>query len=94
MRAIGRRVLVEIITTKKERHIFIPGNKASENEYESKYKILQLGEACPTDILKVGDTPIFEPHSIFTGSKTIEEIPEKKVTRHAIISYDEIAGVE
>lgn len=94
MRAIGRRVLVEIITTKKQRKIILSDKQAPEDEFESTYKIIQLGEDCPPEVVKVGDVPIFEAHSVFVGSKTIEEIKGVKLTRHAIIGYDEIAGIE
>lgn len=94
MRAIGRRVMVEIVTTKKQRKIIISDKQAPEDEFETAYKILQLGEDCPENIVKVGDIPIFEAHSMFVGSKNIEEIKNVKLTRHAIIGYDEIAGIE
>ena len=94
MRAIGRRVLVEIITTKKQRHIIVGDKQAPEDEFTTTYKVLQMGPDCPPEEVKVGDVPIFEAHGIFVGSKTIEETKGVKLTRHAIISYDEIAGIE
>ncbi len=95
MRAIGRRVLVEIITTKKQRKIIVSDKQAPEDEFETKYKILQMGPKCPTDEgINIGDVPIFEAHAIFVGSKPVEEIKNVKLTRHAIIGYDEIAGIE
>jgi len=94
MRAIGRRVLVEIITTKKQRHIIVGDKQAPEDEFTTTYKILQMGPDCPTDEVKVGDIPIFEAHGVFVGSKTIKEVKNVELTRHAIIAYDEIAGID
>ena len=95
MRPIGRRVLVEIITTKRQRKIIVSDKQAPEDEFDTKYKILELGPQCPTDEgINVGDVPVFEAHAIFVGSKTIEEVKGVKLTRHAIIGYDEIAGIE
>jgi len=95
MRPIGRRVLVEITTTKKQSKIILTDKQVPEAQFDTAYKILQIGPTCPTDEgITVGDVPIFEQHSIFVGTKTIEEVKDVRVVRHGIISYDDIAGIE
>lgn len=94
MKAIGRRVLVEIITTKKQSKIILTEKQSPESQFDTKYKILQIGEEVPLNVIKVEDVPIFEQHALFVGTKTIEEIKDVRVVRHGIISYDDIVGVE
>jgi hypothetical protein len=94
MRAIGRRVLVEITTTKKQSKIILTDKQVPDAQFDTSYKILQVGEEVPPEVISIGDVPIFEQHSVFVGTKTIEEVKDVRVVRHGIISYDDIVGIE
>jgi len=94
MKVLGRRVLVEQLMVKKETKI-ITSRVGEENpdEFDSSYKVLQLGDDCPKDIIKVGDIPVFGKYVDFSGIKVIERSNNRMVS-HVIVPFDDIIGIE
>jgi hypothetical protein len=100
MKIIGNRVLVEQTSTKSE-SLIIMTEKNKGNDLIITFKVLQLGNECPTGEghVKVGDTPIFSEHVSFSGHKTIDvtKAPNGEVTKliaHTIVYYDDIIATE
>ena len=94
MKVIGKRVLIEQTLTKKQTKIILSGKSAPEETFDITFKVLQLGEECPQDVINVGDVPIFAKHVDFHGAKVVEELKDVKTILHTIVYYDEIIGVE
>ena len=100
MRIIGKRVLVEQTSTKKDTKIILT-EKNKGSDLIITFKVLQLGNECPTGegYVRVGDIPIFSEHVSFSGHKTIsvEKAPNGEVLKliaHTIVYCDDIIGTE
>jgi hypothetical protein len=100
MKIIGNRVLVEQTSIKSE-SLIIMTEKNKGNDLVITFKVLQLGNECPTTEghVKVGDIPIFSEHVTFSGHKTIDvtKAPNGEVTKlvaHTIVYYDDIIATE
>ena len=100
MKIIGNRVLIEQTSTKKETKIIMT-EKNKGSDLIITFKVLQLGNECPTGEghVKVGDVPIFSEHVTFSGHKTltIDKAPNGEVTKlvaHTIVYYDDIIATE
>lgn len=100
MKIIGNRVLVEQTSLKKETKIIMT-EKNKGSDLIITFKVLQLGNECPTGegYVKVGDIPIFSESVSFSGHKTIsvEKAPNGEVLKliaHTIVYYDDIIATE
>ena len=100
MKIIGKRVLVEQTSVKKDSKIIL-SDKTKDQGIIVTFKVLQLGNECPTGEghVKVGDIPVFSEHVGFDGFKMIEteKAPNGEVTRaiaHTIVYYDDIIATE
>lgn len=100
MKIIGKRVLVEQKSVKKDTKIIMTEKNKDQNISVS-FKVLQLGNECPTGEghVKVGDVPIFSESVTFDGFKMIqtEKAPNGeilKATAHTVVWYDDIIACE
>lgn len=100
MKIIGKRVLVEQTSIKKESKIILT-DKNKEQGIAVSFKVLQLGNECPVGEghVKVGDIPIFSEHVTFDGFKMIkaDKAPNGEVLNaiaHTIVWYDDILATE
>ena len=93
MKAIGNRVLVEKTETKIKRKIIVQGEQ--EYNYSTQIIVKQIGEACPPDIVKVGDKILLGEFTKPNAMKlTSPEKDEEKRVFLGIIYYDEIVGID
>jgi hypothetical protein len=100
MKIIGKRVLVEQLSVKKESKIIL-SEKSKEQGLSVTFKVLQLGNECPTGPghVEVGDVPIFSESVTFDGFKMIdmEKAPNGEVLKakaHTVVWYDDIIATE
>ncbi len=100
MKIIGKRVLVEQVSLKKDSKI-IQLDKNKEQGLSVTFKVLQLGNECPTGEghVKVGDIPVFSESVTFDGFKMIEvdKAPNGEVLKakaHTVVWYDDIIATE
>jgi hypothetical protein len=100
MKIIVNRVLVEQTSIKND-SVIIMTEKNKGADLVITFKILQLGNECPTGKghVKVGDTPIFSEHVTFSGHKTIDitKAPNGEVMKliaHTIVYYEDIIATE
>ncbi len=100
MKIIGNRVLVEQTSVKNE-SLIIMTEKNKGSDLIITFKVLQLGNECPTGEghVKVGDIPIFSESVTFSGHKTIsvDKKPNGEVIKlvaHTIVYYDDIIATE
>jgi hypothetical protein len=100
MKIIGKRVLVEQTSIKKDTKIILT-EKSKEQNLTVTFKVLQMGNECPTGEghVQVGDVPIFSEHVTFDGFKMIEvdKAPNGEVlkaTAHTVVWYDDIIATE
>ena len=100
MKIIGNRVLVEQTSVKNE-SLIIMTEKNKGSDLIITFKVLQLGNECPTGEghVKVGDIPIFSENVTFSGHKTIsvDKKPNGEVIKlvaHTIVYYDDIIATE
>jgi len=100
MKIIGKRVLIEQKSVKKETTLIM--TEANKDKGISvSFKVLQLGNECPVGEghVKVGDIPIFSEHVTFDGFKMIkaDKAPNGEVLNaiaHTIVWYDDILATE
>ena len=100
MKIIGKRVLVEQLSVKKESKIIL-SEKSKEQGLSVTFKVLQLGNECPTGPghVEIGDVPIFSESVTFDGFKMIEmeKAPNGEVLKakaHTVVWYDDIIATE
>ncbi len=100
MKIIGKRVLVEQLSVKKESKIIL-SEKNKEQGLSVTFKVLQLGNECPTGEghVVVGDVPVFSESVTFDGFKMIdmEKAPNGEVLKavaHTVVWYDDIIACE
>jgi hypothetical protein len=100
MKIIGKRVLVEQTSTKNE-SLIIMSEKNKGSDLIITFKVLQLGNECPTEKghVKVGDIPIFSEHVTFSGHKAISVDKKSngeviKLVAHTIVYYEDIIATE
>jgi hypothetical protein len=100
MKIIGKRVLIEQTSVKKESKIILT-DKSKEQGLEITFKVIQLGNECPTGEghVKVGDIPVFTEHVTFDGHKmvTLDKAPNGEVLKavaHTVVYYDDIVATE
>jgi hypothetical protein len=100
MKIIGKRVLIEQTSVKKESKIILT-DKSKEQGLEITFKVIQLGNECPVGDghVKVGDIPVFTEHVTFDGHKMVnlEKAPNGEVLRavaHTVVYYDDIVATE
>lgn len=100
MKIIGKRVLVEQISVKKDSKIILT-EKSKEQGIAVTFKVLQLGNECPVGEghVEVGDVPVFSESVTFDGFKmiTTEKAPNGEVLKavaHTVVWYDDIIATE
>ena len=100
MKIIGNRVLVEQTSVKNE-SVIIMTEKNKGSDLIITFKVLQLGNECPTGEghVKVGDIPVFTEHVTFDGHKmvTLDKAPNGEVLKavaHTVVYYDDIVATE
>lgn len=100
MKIIGKRVLVEQVSVKKESKIILT-DKNKEQGIAVSFKVLQLGNECPTgpEHVQVGDVPIFSENVTFDGFKmiTTDKAPNGEILKavaHTVVWYDDIIATE
>ena len=100
MKIIGKRVLVEQTSVKKDSKIILT-EKSKEQGIAVSFKVLQLGNECPVGKghVEVGDVPVFSESVTFDGFKmiTTEKAPNGEVLKavaHTVVWYDDIIATE
>lgn len=93
MKVLGKRVLVEQKMTEKKSLLIVPDNVTQEEKFDFKFTVLQLGDECPTDLLKVGDSPVFAKYVQFHATKVVKK-DAKEMIVHVIVHYDDIAAID
>lgn len=100
MKIIGKRVLVEQTSVKKDSKIILT-EKSKEQGIAVTFKVLQLGNECPVGEghVEVGDIPVFSESVTFDGFKmiTTEKAPNGEVLKavaHTVVWYDDIIATE
>lgn len=100
MKIIGKRVLIEQNSVKKDSKIIL-SEKSKDQGLSVTFKVLQLGNECPTGEghVQVGDVPIFSESVTFDGFKMIEvdKAPNGEVLKaraHTVVWYDDIIATE
>ena len=100
MKIIGKRVLVEQTSVKKDSKIILT-EKSKEQGIAVSFKVLKLGNECPKGEghVEVGDIPVFSESVTFDGFKmiTTEKAPNGEVLRavaHTVVWYDDIIATE
>jgi len=93
MKVVGKRLLIEQTIIKKENKIHRL-EKSKEENFETTFKILQIGNDCPQDEgVVVGATPIFDKNVTFNGAKIITNTPKETIL-HTIVYYDDLIGID
>jgi hypothetical protein len=100
MKIIGKRVLIEQKSVKKDSKIIL-AEKSKEQGLTVTFKVLQLGNECPVgeEHVQVGDVPIFSESVTFDGFKMIEVDKASngevlRATAHTVVWYDDIIATE
>lgn len=100
MKIIGKRVLVEQTSVKKE-DLIIQLDKNKGSNLVVTFKVIQMGTKCPTGLgeVVVGDIPIFAEHVSFSGHKMIDVVKDAKgevlkAVAHTVVYYDDIIATE
>lgn len=100
MKIIGKRVLIEQTSVKKESKIILT-DKNKEQGISVSFKVLQLGNECPTGVghVQVGDIPVFSENVTFDGFKMLKTEKEangeiKLAVAQTIVWYDDIIATE
>lgn len=93
MIVVGRRMLIEQ-TMKKKVQLVQRLERTKDEQYETTFKILQIGNDCPKDEgVVVGAVPIFDKNVTFNGAKVISETPKLTII-HTIVYYDDLIGID
>jgi len=100
MKIIGKRVLVEQVSVKKDTKIIMTEKNKNEGISVS-FKVLQLGNECPVGEghVQVGDVPVFSENVTFDGFKMIktDKAPNGEILKavaHTIVWYDDIIATD
>jgi hypothetical protein len=100
MKIIGKRVLIEQTSVKKDTKIILT-DKNKDQGISISFKVLQLGNECPQgpEHVQVGDVPVFSESVTFDGFKmiTTDKAPNGeilKATAHTVVWYDDIIATE
>lgn len=95
MKAIGDRLIIKQVGSKKVKKIITLDKDKSEDEvYDSTFTITAISKTCPNpDKLKIGDKVIFGQYFSPTAGKLIEKTPEK-LEQDLLVNYTDIVGLE
>ena len=93
MKVLGSRILVEQTMTRKSSIIQANVKLDSEENFDIKRIVLQVGPNVPPDTIEVGDIPIFgkyaEPASIKIFEKT-----DKVMKALLVMEYENIVAID
>lgn len=93
MKVLGSRILVEQTMTRKSSIIQANVKLDSEENFDIKRVVLQVGPNVPPDTIEVGDIPIFgkyaEPASIKIFEKT-----DKVMKALLVMEYENIVAID
>lgn len=90
IQVLGKRVLIEEISIKKESNVILLNEKEKKENYEVTHKIISIGDE--VEGIKIGDIPCISTHAKPHYFKVIE-VSENKVIAHLVYYSTDIAGI-
>ena len=94
MKVLGNRILVEqTMTKKKSALVALNAKKDSEENFDVKRVVIQVGPEVPSDVIKVGDIPIFGKYADPAAIKILNK-DDNGMLAHLVMEYENIVALD